>query len=49
MDLEETSGVEPVIQLASSDTRKPTSAATSSGRPSRFIGYEAATCSSPSA
>lgn len=41
--------VSPVIHAASSDTRNPTSAATSSGVPSRFMGYAAATLSSPSA
>ena len=41
--------VSPVIHDASSDTRNPTSAATSSGFPSRFIGYAALILSSPSA
>ncbi len=38
--------VSPVIQDAASETRKPTSPATSSGVPSRPSGYAAATCSS---
>ena len=41
--------VSPVIHDASSDTRNPTSAATSSGFPRRFIGYAALILSSPSA
>ena len=39
--------VSPVIHDAASDTRNPTSAATSSGVPSRPSGYAAATFSSP--